>query len=238
MIASPGGYYVDNELIRTMGSIVLNGSAHGNMPIWFLLSYFFVRLFFAFQQRYFAKVTPYLFLVIGIIVPFMLHFLPFRYPYYLANIWLGVFGYYAGYIYKRNANCATIIGLVSAILYFGIFIFCKSSLDIRTNHLYSGYYLLWGLWSISGCIFYISVIKKSRYLLRFLNKVGLSWFGKASMSILVLHWPILLIANIIDHYISIPESYKLVYYFGVMIVTFPPIYYVVKNSKWKFLIGY
>ena len=37
------GYYQDNEIIRSVGSLLLNGSVHGNMPAWFLLTYFIVK---------------------------------------------------------------------------------------------------------------------------------------------------------------------------------------------------
>lgn len=234
-----GGYYADNEIVRTVGSIVVNGSAHGNMPIWFLFSYFFVRIGFAFQQTYLRQVSLIWFALFCLIIPFVLHFCTFRYPYYFANVALGLFGYYAGYVYNLNADKGeNLIAVISALLYVDIFVFCESLVDIRTNTLYEGFYLLWALWSISGCIFFYFLFKKVKFLREIFCRLGIASIGQMSMSILILPWPLLIIADFIRYYcLDIPKNYYLIYYLLVIVIFTVPLHFYLKKSKLKFLIG-
>lgn len=228
-------------MLQTIGSLLINGSAHGNMPIWFLLSYFFVKIVFSFQQcrkplnRMPIRYIP----ILCLLIPFILHFCFFRYPYYLANIFLGLYGYYIGFIFKTfSKSKENYIGIISAILYIGIYLLCKPSLDIRTNTLYSGYYLLWALWAVSGCLFFYYFIKKLRWICTFLQIIGIAKAGELSMSILIIHWPILLIGDYIRKvFLSIPESFLPIYYIGIVLFFVPLIHYILKHSKLKFLIG-
>lgn len=200
------------------------------MPIWYLLSYFFVKIVFSFQQcrkplnRIPIRYIP----ILCLLIPFVLHFSSFRYPYYLANIFLGLYGYYIGYIFKTLINTKeNFIGIISAILYIGIYFLCKPSLDIRTNTLYSGYYLLWALWAVSGCIFFYYFIKKLRWLNTFFHIIGIAKVGELSMSILITHWPILLIGDYIRKvFLSISDSFLPFYYIGVFLIFVPPVHYL------------
>lgn len=241
MLYGGGKYYSKNEIIQTIGSLMLNGAAHGNMPVWFLLSYFFVKLLFTYQQCRPINKTSVLYLpIVCLSIPFLLHFCNFRYPYYLANIFLGLYGFYIGYIYKLvsiNAKREYIF-IVSCILYIGTYLLFKPSLDIRTNTLYSGYYLLWAIWSVSGCVFFYYVMRNLKWFSSLLQIIGLAKVGEMSMSILVIHWPILLIGDYIRKvFLSVPNEYFLFYYVGIVLLFIPPVHYLIKHSKLKFLIG-
>lgn len=216
---------------------MVNGSAHGNMPIWFLFSYFFVKIGYALQITKIKSLHPYVPMIICIIVPFGLHFLTFRYPYYFANIFLGAFGYYAGALYKRYIG-NRLVGFVSVLIYCGIFLFDECTLDIRTNTLYSGQYLTWSIWSLSGCIFFLTVLRNLKILAIVLENLGLAWMGSISMSVLVFHWPILLFADFVNKsYLSISTDYALTYYLCIVAMFTIPIHYIIKNTRIKYIIG-
>ena len=234
-----GGYYQNNELIRTIGSLAINGSPHGNMPIWFLFSYFVVRVFFGCQSTFFKQISIWGILLACVLIPYLLHFCPFRYPYYFANIFIGLFGYYIGCIYKKHAEkYINVIVPISAFLYIGIFVLCYSVVDIRTNTLYSGYYLLWIMWSISGCIFFYYVFNKIRFLGYLFTKLGVARIGELSMTILVLHWPALILADFVKyHYLYIPENYGMIYYLAIVLFVSIVLHKYLKQTKLKFLIG-
>ena len=209
------------------------------MPIWFLFSYFVVRVFFGYQRTFLKQIPLGGILFVCVLIPFLLHFCSFRYPYYFANICIGLLGYYAGYIYKRHAeDYANIIVPISAILYIGVFISCYSVVDIRTNTLYSGYYLLWIMWSISGCIFFYHIFNKIRFLGHLFTVLGIARIGELSMTILVLHWPALILADFVKyHYLDIPENYGMIYYLAIVLFVSIVLHKYLKQTKLKFLIG-
>ena len=128
-----GGYYQNNELIRTIGSLAINGSPHGNMPIWFLFSYFVVRVFFGCQSTFFKQISIWGILLACVLIPYLLHFCPFRYPYYFANIFIGLFGYYIGCIYKKHAEkyINVIVPISAFFVYRNI---CTLLLSRRYSH--------------------------------------------------------------------------------------------------------
>lgn len=170
-----------------------------------------------------------------LLIPLILHFCNFRYPYYFANIFLGLYGY----MFKRYSNSKeNIIGIISAILYIGIYFLCNSSLDIRTKTLYSGYYLLWAIWSVSGCMFFWYFIKKVRRFRQLLQFIGMAKIGNISMTILIIHWPILLISDYLRKVcLSVPDDYLLFYFIGVVSLFVSSVHYSIKHSKLKFLLG-
>lgn len=209
------------------------------MPIWFLFSYFIVRIGFTFQQSCIRNISPLWLALISLTIPFLLHFCIFRYPYYFANIGLGLFGYCAGYIYKQYVSkYENLVGTFSALLYWGIFIFCPSTVDIRMNKLYSGYYLLWAIWSIAGCAFYLYAFSKVRMQNCILSCLKFDKIGQISMSFLVLHWPILILADFVGHYcLDIPKNCYLLYYLLSIVLFTMPLHYCIKKTKLKFIIG-
>ena len=81
------GYYVDNEIWRTIGSLLINVSAHGNMPVWFLFTYFIVKSLNALVESNNSRILSGIILTVSIFVPWGLQqFVAVRYPYYLSNI--------------------------------------------------------------------------------------------------------------------------------------------------------
>lgn len=234
-----GGYYHSNEIIRTIGSLAINGSPHGNMPIWFLFSYFVVRVFFGCQRTFFKQISFWGILLFCVLIPYLLHFCSFRYPYYFANIFIGLLGYYIGYIYKKRAEkYANILVPISAFLYIGIFVLCDSVVDIRTNTLYSGYYLLWIIWSISGCMFFYYIFNKIRFPSQLFTVLGIARIGELSMTVLVLHWPALILADFVKYYcLDIPKNYSVIYYLTIVLVVSVVLHKYLKQTKLKFLIG-
>ena len=226
-----GGYYSDNEIVKSVGSVILNGSAHGNMPIWFLFSYFAARLLFA-KVRGFDKSVLYLIIPICLYVPLFLNYSPIRYPYYIANVLIGLSGYISGYLYKINCRNNRALGFVALLIYFAVYFFYRSELDIRTNTLYSGSYLTWWVWSLSGCIAYLFIFRKLSLLSLIANIMCIDKIGRFSMQILIWHWPILLLADFLRcKFLMINDAHLILYYMGSVAILVYPINYLVKLTK-------
>jgi peptidoglycan/LPS O-acetylase OafA/YrhL len=203
------------------------------MPVWFLLSFFVVRVMFWKLSKLNIKGTKLFGVAImALMIPYLLHFASFRYPYYIANTLMGLFGFILGYSYKNEGNNRVIMAVALAIYAFA-FIFCPSTVDIRTNTLWRGDFLVWALWSVCGCISFIVLFSRCEWLTSAMQKLGICYIGRESMLLLCLHWPILEIAKFLigENIIQIPQEYLLMFNCGAVVIFCPLLMYLFKKTK-------
>lgn len=104
------------------------------------------------------------------------------------------------------------------------------------NTIYSGYYLLWALWAVSGCLFFYYFIKELRWISTFFQIIGIAKVGELSMSILIIYWPILLIGDYIRKvFLSFSDYFLPFYYVGIVLFFCSPCTLFIKTRKAEIL---
>lgn len=166
------------------------GSVPGNLALWFLLALFVARIII--NKWISLGLSLYMLAAISIAIPTAVHFLNLNPPYYICYISSGVFYFTMGIILKEFSKNKW-VKTVSVFLYISMSVLCKPLVDIRTNTLLEGYYLLWPIWSIVGIIS-INTLFESLHKKKNLRFPVLSYIGRNSMIVYVIHWPILIIS--------------------------------------------
>lgn len=232
-------YYQDNEMIRSVGSLLLNGSVHGNMPAWFLLTYFMVKVLYAWIDEKHSSCLSFCSLGIALVLPFALQQLSFRYPYYLCNVFIGFAAFsLASKLAARFAGVGSFRRILLGIS-VGIFILIPlvqpCSYDIRTNTIYAGFYPLWWLWVLSACVAISCLFRHSQYLTRICKYVGLTCVGEKSMFILCYHWPVLLFLDFTRKalWCGLSHEWFLLYYGVGLLILGIPLYFMISQSRIK-----
>lgn len=191
-----GGHRINDFLIEPFQEILRFGSAQGNLSLWFLLSLFLVRLFYHLLSKAFNPVHIFF---ISMVVTLMTLHLPIKEPYYLKSSMAGLFFFSLGQLLK-DIQYNKYIFLLSVVIYFVHTCVLPSYVDMRSCELLEGYYEIWMVGAIGGCIF-LNVIckwavmygtrlgqkfKQIRYL-SFLPDTVIA-IGKNSLVIYLFHW--------------------------------------------------
>ena len=225
--------YVDDKVnlhtlfVEPIKNMAYMGACGCNLPLWFLLTLFVVRV----ATHFGAKDKVYLailFITTGIGC-FLLQYVGFERPYYLANFCSGTFFFILGFAlkdvqYKKN------FFYFSALLYFAMLIF-HSAVDMFPNVLLAGEYFAWMVASIAGCVFFNNLFAR----------VGgscfniLAYIGKKSMFYYCVHWIILTIACIVIKVgkVDLDGMGLFVFYLGMVLFSFS-ILHLIRNcfAKW------
>ena len=182
---------VPDYLKMNIYQLLTEGSVPGNQALWFLFALFAVRIIMNLcQNKRIPVVYPTIF---GISFSVFFHFTGFVLPHYFTYISSGLFFFGLGFLLKDLSQNKH-FQLTCILIYLILSIFSKPIVDIRTNSLLDGYYLLWPIWSAAGIITLNTLFEN-------LHKISnasicsctLEWVGKHSMTIYVVHWPIIMI---------------------------------------------
>lgn len=181
------------EIIKgTIYGCIVGESVSGNLPLWFLLTLFGVRIMFAvcLYLKIPSKIIPFgcFFIAWGLNVG------NYRLPIIIANTFTGTMFYGIGYILQTK-QYGIIQSLVAVCLFGFINIFCYTYVGIRKNILIEGYYVLWPIFATSGIILLnnlcLCMEKVSRKHDKYKYIRLLSFLGRHTMPIYVSHWPII-----------------------------------------------
>ena len=234
------GYYVDNEICRTIGSLLINGSAHGNMPVWFLFTYFIVKSLNALVESKNSRILSGIVLTVSIFVPYGLQqFMDVRYPYYLSNICIGLAVFMMGRMFNDATIGATekmakgVIVALTTLIFIAVQLIYPCYYDVRNNTLCEGNYWIWWIWAIAACFFISYLFAHCKWLVNVADKLGLCWAGRNSMAILCIHWPILVILDFIRRTIplGIPQNLLIFYYVGLCFFLGVPAFCLLKKMR-------
>lgn len=202
-----------------------------NLPIWFLLSLFFTFLGFSLLNKYKLKLLIITFPIVG----YALFFFNIRLPFGLSILFLGVFFFYFGNIFKNNIEKSKSVKwfiVFSVVIYFITQIFFFSSLDFRINALTTGNYFIYILSALCGLIllFYFGVKVK---MIKPIN-----YIGENAIVYYVLHWPIiLLIKNTFEYFSLRTTGYLYAIILTVSAFMILPVCVILLNKRLKFMIG-
>lgn len=166
-------------------AILYNGSCEYNLPLWFLISLFFVRnIFSIFGCKVNNNIFIFFLLITCFILTYFINQKLIDTSIYITNILLGLGCYSLGYSCRNIEFNPTLITIIATI-YLIILLFFPSSLDFRTNQLITGSYIPMLCLSVSGCVLFSRL-----FSLKYLNIPFLSVIGRHSMQWYILHWPV------------------------------------------------
>lgn len=218
------------------------GSFPENVPAWFLLTLFLVRLLANEIER--LRINRLLVAIIGLLVGYLLHFKVYDYPYWIANTALGLAFFFTGlwwsaptiqhqpFIqkYKLWMIYLPALGLfgLHQILELGTTIILDNKI-LNAKLAYDFDYIIWFVASTAGCILVNKVAE-----LKILRHTGLHRAGQYSKSALVLHPIIIFLMLSIAYalYDCVTPSPKL--FFGIVftnILLIPLFHYIFRRLR-------
>lgn len=209
--------------VAPIKQFINDGSIDGNKPLWFLLSLFLIRNINALINNINHNLLLYILLVIiSLIICFYnVH------PLWISNTSCGLLFYISGKKMKQLQYEKWAIILMVCLYLIPVF-FIPSIVDMRTNITQKGYYSIWILSSIAGCVCANNLFKKIK------NIRVLEYIGKNSIVFFVCHWLILVLVKIL--YIQLLGYNDKIILFNLMVMScffILPIATILYNEKFK-----
>ncbi len=183
-----GNLSVQTAIKDVANTFYIYGYIPVNVPAWFVLSLFFVRVL----SRYLIKwaVSPILCIIAGIAFGYGFHLLANPHlPFYLANIVMGIAFFMVGYRFGRYESKGWLFAL-SLAGYVAFLILGPSIVGHHRNVLLEGEFLLWPLFAYSGIVTFNNLC---RWVDSWLERSALkkcrpiTFIGQNTMTILVAH---------------------------------------------------
>lgn len=182
-------------IYNPVANIVIYSAIYEDLPLWFLFTLFFVRIF---GQRLlssrFAPVWALLSLAIAYGLD-KLYPLPILWG---GSIFLGLFFYCAGY-WLRDMQYRKHIFAIAVAAYILIYVFCPSHVDFRSDHCSDGYFIAFVVSALAACVTFNNLAKVLP--IRFIASIG-----RDSMSYYVIHFPIIILINYIFNLLGMSQD--------------------------------
>lgn len=141
----------DDNIIHYTLSLVkqfLQGSIPGNLPLWFLITLFEVKLSYVILRKF---ISCEAILILAIVSVLLLTHFDLHRPISLFAVFTAMIFYSAGNILASKENDFRCF-VPCAILYFASVMFYPQMVDLRTSTLIYGNYFVWILVSIAACV--------------------------------------------------------------------------------------
>lgn len=150
-------FTVKSHLIIPAYCLIKRGYPTGNLPLWFLLTLFVVRILY--RWLYEKRINSYIISVCCLCGAFLLNYYNFHTPYYLSNIMLALMYYSLGYKLK-DIQYKNIVCLVAILLFIIIGLTKFSFIDTYSNNLETGNYFLAVIVSLSSIIIINNIFRR------------------------------------------------------------------------------
>lgn len=196
------GEHVLKYLISPAYQVLALGAVTTNLPLWFLVSLFAVKMISAAIVK--SKQAILTTMILSLSIAFGLDLIGFFYTVWPGNIALGLFFYCCGYMLKTKQYERQVVIFAIAV-FIVLHLTDYSNLDFRANHCTYGHYLSYVAISLSGCIVMNNIFRKC-------GQNVFTSIGKDSMSYYIFHYPILVVVGIAFNIAGI-ESHN---YVGLM----------------------
>lgn len=220
-------YKSENLIDFYIGSVyqtLVMGGAFSNMPIWFLLSLFCVRIIF----NHFINCNKGMEITgVSLIIAVILALYDVEKPPYLGNICLGLFFYGLGY-YLKQIQFERYIFIVALALYILLYLLYPSNIDVRANHCTDGSYL--GA-VIAGVCAIVVINNLSRFKL---SLQPLTYLGEHSMVYYLCHW--VLLKQVQTYMTASPEKVFLIMCLACLVLL-PIIDKMIYVAKLSWIVG-
>ena len=158
-----------------------------NVPAWFVLSLFYVRVIARFLIQW--RIPPVAVIVMGIAIGFVLHRTGNPLPFYVPNVAMGTAFFMVGYRFGRYEANRFLLA-VSMAGYAAFLLFGPSIVGHHRNILLTGDYLLWPLFAYCGivtfdnlCRFLDAALSRSA----FVRHRPVVFIGRNTFTLLVTH---------------------------------------------------
>ncbi|WP_374047171.1 acyltransferase family protein [uncultured Bacteroides sp.] len=222
-------FNITHYFITPIKDIIYAGAVSSNLPLWFLLSFFGVKCITATTNNTNSSIYPLLLTILSLIIAITSANLK-NIPYWIGNINSGIFFYMMGHFF-RQLQLKPIIAVCSLILYITLVVYNPSYVDMRSNSIIIGNYIVWLIGSITGIISINNIFTRIKY-----SNI-LLYIGRNSMSYYTMHWIILYIIKTFTILIPINNNILLFIMFVSCIIFLPKLNTFFSNPKRVFLIG-
>ena len=212
-------------------AFILRGDICGNLPLWFLVTLFEVKLIYALLNR---KMSRYIIFIVFFLLSGVFSFFDLHSPGYVFSFFTAMTLYSSGHI-LANKEKSALVFFFCGILYVVSILFFPQMVDIRTSTLIYGNFPLWLIVSIAACVTWNNITKYVVYYVP--EKVLQS--GRDSMIYYVTHWLVISYSSLLlNLFFSDAYGWK---YFGVLslmvVVLLSVSAYFLKKPNVKFLFG-
>lgn len=230
-----GDHDVIHYTLSIIKSFIVNGNLSGNLPLWFLIILFevkilYVLIFKILQIKHLEVVMFILFLILA----FAFNKADFHKPYYIFSVFTAMTFYVSGaFLAHRMYSCKYFIPCI--FLYIMSIVFFPQMVDLRTSTLVYGNYAFWIFISIAACVSWNNLAKLiEAYIPSFAIKIG-----SESMNYYVTHWLVLSYTSLLVRKI-VGEADGWLYFFtqfAVVIALLPIVSRGLKTKYGKKLLG-
>lgn len=148
--AVEGGHPWQHFLLSPLKEALLLGSVSGNLPLWFLLSLFLVRVLYSLLAVRF-KARPACIAALSCLCCLLLYRLRVCYPCYFPNAACGLFFFSLGRLLK-DVQYKKPVAVLAALVYALALAFAPSFVDMRSSALISGHYAVWIAGAAAGIV--------------------------------------------------------------------------------------
>lgn len=178
--------------LTPLKELCLAGCIEGNLPLWFLFVLFIVRLLYKYIYIRSKHSIVCNLVITAILIYIVIAFNEHPYcPLYITTILTGTFFYGCGHI-LRNTHCNTKLWSIACVIFVVVYILDSPSMIMHNNNLTHGHYILWFIFSLSGCIMINGILKRITFTFPVLH-----WIGINSMVIYVTHYLVIGLFDII-----------------------------------------
>ena len=184
-----GDYNWMHYMLTPFKEILSVGAIQGNLVLWFLPTLFAAKVIFNFCVNH--KIIPFSIAMTSLLSGIIIYYLGNIVPPYITTTFTGLFFYSVGYM-LRDKQYDMYVAIISIVLMLSFWIFGVSAVNMKDNDLLMGYYPLWFLFSVAGCIAINYLMKISPYSFPILR-----WVGINSLVIYCTHWVLLNIERFI-----------------------------------------
>lgn len=230
------------SILSPVKSLLMTGGVLGNLPLWFLLSLFCVKVIFCFFYNkictsFNSLVKAFWIITLGILccsfllVHYIFDLNNIFCPCYISNISSGLLFFTIGFTfknYKPNLYVTVVLLFAYSILAYYLPVY----VDMRSGELVEGMFLMWVPISVTGII----TINGLAYFL--INKPNiLSITGAQTMPLYCLHWCIILIVSMFFTTISgTPNIDFLLTLIITNIIFLPVLTSLINDSRYSYIV--
>lgn len=210
---SIGDYNIVHYTLSIAKSFVAGGNLTGNLPLWFLVTLFEVKITYVLMRRFFGG---QIILVMFLIAAYIIYMLDLHRPCYLFSAFTAM-TFYAGGKFLAQYMYSSKLFFISLIIYALSVAFFPQMVDLRTCTLVYGNYAFWIFVSISACVTWNNIVKIAE---SFLPTIVIN-MGKNSMNYYVTHWLVLSYTSIVICKLlgnSLGWKYFYVQFFTVIVI--------------------
>lgn len=170
-------------ILTPFKEILSVGAIQGNLVLWFLPTLFAAKVIFNYCFN--KGISPYMITLFSLFIGLIIYYTGNIAPPYITTTFTGLFFYSIGYLLRDKQNVKH-VALSSLVVMLSFWILGVSAVNMKDNNLLLGYYPLWFLFSVAGCIAINYLMKVSPYSFPILR-----WVGVNSLVIYCTHWVLL-----------------------------------------------